>query len=263
MRSSSHLRVLVLVLAAGFRFGSLPAARAQTAQPSPTAAASPAAADEKLATDMVTANTKERHLAPHDTFYLLNYVAVKTDKGVEGFDPGQEVHLVEVHRPTHTLVVTDGHAQVEVQPSQLTNDMDIAALVRQKDEASQARIAAHVQTEQKAYDKYERVAADATARDLAQRRQEEQAQADALRQQEQIPVAQTAPPVTTSGADVDGYYGSGGYGYGNPYSYFSNSSVVVAPGSNAAGTARAVGSGPSAGRGTNPATVGTAGRPAR
>lgn len=202
---------------------------------------------------MVADNAKERHLAAHDTFYLLSYVAVKTPNGVEGFDPGQEVRLVEVRRPTHTLVVTNGRAQVEVSPSQLTNDLDVAALVRQKDEASQARVAAHLQAEQKAYAKFEREAADATARDLAQRRQEQQAQADALRAQEQTPVAQTAPPVNVAGADVNGYYGYGGYGYGNPYSYFSGPSVIAAPQSN----------GPSAGRGTNPATVGTAGRPAR
>ncbi len=257
-----------MVLTAGVWLGSLPAAFAQTdvpqSQPSPAAVASPAATDEKLAADMVSADAKERHLAPHDTFYLLSYVAVKTSNGVEGFDPGQEVHLVEVHRPTRTLVVTDGHAQVEVSPSQLTNDMDIAAMVRQKDEASQAKIAAHLQAEQKAYDKFEREAVAATAKDLAQRQQQQQAQADALRVQEQTPVAQTAAPVTTSGADTDGYYGYGGYGYGNPYSYFSGQSAVVAPGNNGTGAARGVsGTGPSAGRGTNPATVGTAGRPPR
>ena len=260
-------------LTAGLCLTALSTATAQTvdpatppAQPAPAATASPAAADEKLATEMVTASPKERHLAPHDTFYLVRYVAAKTKDGVEGFDPGQEVHLVEVHRPTHTLVVTDGHAQVEVTPDQLTNDLDIAALVRQKDAASQAKIAAHLQAERQAYAKFERESADATAKDLAQRRQEQQAQADALRAQEQTPVAQTAPPPPISaGVDGSGYYGDGGYGYGSPYSYFSSpSTVIVAPGNGGVGAGRAgVGSAPSAGRGANPATVGTAGRPPR
>ncbi len=225
------------------------------AQSAPVVASSPAPTDEKLAADLVADSAKERHLAPHDTFYLLSYVAVKTKDGVEGFDPGQEVHLVEVHRPTQTLVVTDGHAQVEVPPSQLTNDMDIAALVRQKDEASQAKIVAHRQAEQTAYDKYERAAADATARDLANRRRAQQAQADELRAQEQAPVAETAPPANASvNNGSDGFYGYGGYGYGSPYSYFSGPSVVVGQGSSAPAAAA------SGSRGVNPATVGTAGR---
>ena len=106
------------------------------------------------------------HLAPHGTLYLLEYVSVKTDKGVEGFAPGQEVHVVEVHRPTHTLVVSDGRAQVEVSPSKAHHDMDIAAMVRRKDQANQARIAAYVQKEQDAYNKFEKEAAEATAKDV-------------------------------------------------------------------------------------------------
>ena len=212
---------------------------------------------------MVDASATSRHLAPHDTFYLLTYVSVTTDKGVEGFDPGQEVHLVEVRRATHTLVVSDGHAQVEVPPSELTNDMDIAALVRQKDEASQARIAAHVQAEQAAYAKYERAAAEFTARDVAHRRQEQQEQAAELRKEEEMPVAQTAEPASAPDA-ADGYYGSGGYGYGNPYSYFSGSSVIIAPNNTGNPAARpAAPAAAAVGRPANPATVGSAGRPPR
>lgn len=211
---------------------------------------------------MVANSNKERHLAPHDTFYLLSYVAVKTDTGVNGFDPGQEVRLVEVHRDTHTLVVTDGHAQVEVQPSQLTNDMDLAAMVRRKDQANQARIVAYQQAEQAAYAKFERTAADATAKDLADRRKAQQEQAEAIRAQEQTPVAQIATPANTVGDGFNGYYGYGGYGYGSPYSYFSAPSTVISsPRGN--GTGAAAGAASSAGRGANPATVGTAGRPAR
>ena len=204
---------------------------------------------------MVEDSTQGRHLAPHDTFYLLSYVAARTNAGVEGFDPGQEVHLVEVRRATNTLVVSDGHAQVEVSPDKLTNDRDIAALVRQKDEASQARIAAHLQSERAAYAKRQQEAADATAKDLAQRRQAERDQQAELAREERTPVAQTAPPVQQTNAGDD-YYGYGGFGYGSPYSYFVGPSVGTTNGNPV--TAPAPPAAPAAGR-VNPATVGTAG----
>ncbi len=132
----------------------------------PVASVAPAAPGQPLAGDMLHTDAHGRHLAPHGTLYLLEYVSVKTDKGVEGFEPGQEVHVVAADRATHTLVVSDGRAQVEVSPSKLTNDMDIAAMVRQKDQTNQARIAAYVQTEQEAYNKFEKEAAEATAKDV-------------------------------------------------------------------------------------------------
>ncbi len=185
-----------------------------------------------------------RHLAPHDTFYLLQYVSAKTPTGVIGFEPGQPVHLVEVHRPTRTLVVADGEAQVEVGPDKLTNDMDIAALVRQKDQANQAQIAAYVQAEQKAYDDANRAAALNTDKDMAKVNKEER-DASVVSGKDS---ALNQPAVT-----VDGGSGSGGYGYagsasyGSPYSYFSGGATSTG---SATGTAR--------GGATSPAATGTA-----
>ena len=249
----SRQAALAVALAAGCNLGPLALLPRLSAQTAP-------AADQALAAQMVENSPRSRHLAPHDTFYLLSYVAVKTEKGVEGFDPGQEVHLVEVRRDRQTLLVSNGHAQVEVSPSNLTNDIDIAALVRQKDQSSQARIAQHIKDEQIAYSKYEREAADATASDLAQRRDDQRKQDEEARRGEQAPVAQTAAPA--SNPANNGYYGDGGYGYGSPYSYFSGpSSVIVAPATNTAAPSAAA---PAPGRvPVNPATVGTAGRPPR
>ena len=216
-------------------------------------------------TDSAHTDAKGRHLAPRDTFYLLSYVAVKTDKGVEGFDPGQEVHLVEVHRPTQTLVVTDGHAQVEVPPSKLTNDMDVAAMVRQKDEAKQAQVATYVQAEQEAYNKYEREAADATAKDLEHARDVQQQQAAEVRREEQAPVAQIATPTPVDASiNTGGYYGDGGYGYGSPYGYFVNTQGTNTNRASTTNPAAAVSAGGrSSAPAANPATVGTAGKPGR
>lgn len=180
---------------------------------------------------MARTDAAGRHLAPHGTFYLLSYVAAKTDKGVDGFTPGQEVHLVEVHRATHTLVVTDGHAQVEIPPSKLTNDMDIAEMVRRDDQASQAQIAAYMQAEEAAYNKHERDAAEATAKDLERRKEQQTADARITQEQQQAQANQQTTVQADTAINTDGYYGDNGYGYGSPYSYFSGGgeTVIVAP----------------------------------
>ena len=199
--SPSRYGVFALVLTAGI----LPVAqtRAQTA---------PA----------VRTDSKERHFAPHDTFYLLDYVSARTDKGVEGFVPGAEVHLVAVNREAHTLTVTDGHAQVEVPPDKLTNDTDIAALVRAKDQANQAQVAAYQQAEAKTYQEYEKQVADYTAKDLEKR---QQALSDAGNRTQNEAEATPSRPANTE-ASNNGYYDEGGYGYGNPYGYFVNLGAV-------------------------------------
>ena len=186
---------------------------------SPTAASS--TAEQATAADMVHTDSQGRHFAPRGTFYLLSYVAVKTDKGVEGFDPGQEVRFVEAHRDTQSLVVTNGRAQVEVPASKLTNDIDIAAMVRRNDQAGQTQIAAYVQAEEAAYAKAEKDAADATAKDF-EHRKEEQAVQQAQIAQAQVQ-AEATPEAAASinngydnGYGGGGYYGNGGYGYGSP-----------------------------------------------
>ena len=201
----------------------------------------------------VQPDAKGRHLAPHDTFYVLSYVSATTDSGVDGFVPGQEVHLVSVNRPAHTLVVTDGKAQVEVPASKLTNDLDVAAQARQKDVANQGRVAAYVQAEEAAYAKHEREEAASAAKEDQREKQTQVAQAQAT--QAQAAQAQAASPTGGQPVDAsyggDGYYGSGGYGYGSPYSYFIGGVNNVTTG----------GSGPGGGRGTLPSdNAGMSGR---
>lgn len=158
-----------------------------------------------------------RHIAPHDTFYTLEYVSVRTDKGVEGFPPGTEVRLVAVNREARTLTVTDGHANIDLPPEKLTNDLDIAALVQARDNANQTRIAAYQQAQAEAYQKYLKEVDEYTARDL-EKRQQEIRDAD-TRAQQQANANQAAQTVNTS-ASYSGYYNQGGNGYGSPYGYF-------------------------------------------
>ena len=215
-------------------------AAAQTAEATPAAAGQPT----MPAADAGTARTdaQGRHLAPYGTLYVLGYVPVTTDTGVDGLTPGQEVHVVSADRSKHTLLVTDGKARVELPPVSLTNDLDIAAKVRQQDQTNQAQVAAYVQAEQAAFAKHEREEAEAETRNDENRKLEAQQVAD---QRNAAQNAQT--PVNASPGNGVGYYDVGGYGYGSPYSYFSGSGVVVG------GPNRALGaSGQGGGRDTLP-----------
>ena len=228
-----------------------------------------ASARAQTAGEMVHTDSQGRHFAPHDTFYMLDYVSARTDKGVEGFEPGAEVHLVSVDRDKRILTVTDGHAQVEVPPDKLTNDMDIAAMVKAKDQANQAQIAAYQQAEAKAYQEYEKQAAEYTAKDLEKRQQELRDTQD--RTQAQTNANQNAQPVATS-ASNGGYYNEGGLGYGSPFGYFVNLTPTNVSGGgkgtvpsaqiNPAAGSRSTGTnttGRSTGTGTGGASTGTAG----
>ena len=202
------------------------------------------------------AKSGERHLAPHDTFYLLRYVSAKKPDGVIGFEPGQEVHLVAVHQDTQTLVVGDDTAQVEVSPDKLTNDMDMAALVRRKDEDNQAKVAAYLDKEKKAYEDSKRDAAVKKEQALSKIDQQKQQQQAALaandaKAQSSSPVGGSdnpldQPPVEVGGTSGYGYAGSGYYG--SPYSYFGGSTgaVTTAP---ATTTGAATGGGAARGAG--------------
>ena len=169
---------------------------------------------------MPRTDAQGRHLAPHGTLYLLSYVSATTDTGVDGFVPGQEVHVLSADRSKHTLLVTDGKAQVEVPPAKLTNDMDLATLARQQDQANQARVAAYTQAEEAAFAKHERDEAVTAAQDDQRQKQEAQQAADNRAVAQAAQNTQGAQPVNASPGNGSGYYDSGGYGYGNPYSYF-------------------------------------------
>lgn len=263
------LALVVLVGAGMFFLGR----RTPAVMPGPAPAADRTAQAKVDGTAPAT-KSDGRHLAPHDTFYLLQYVSVKTPTGVIGFEPGQEVHLIEVKHAERKLVVADGEAQVEVGPEQLTNDLDIAALVRRKDQANQAKVDEYVSAERKAYDDAQRMAAENTEK-AADKINQQQQQAAA---QEQAKVAannayhdahaandndgRTNNSSTVGGGSkldeppvqVGGTYGGYGYAgsssYGSPYSYFNGSTATTA--------APAVTG--NAGAATNPAAVGSAGR---
>jgi len=117
---------------------------AQRIAPKPTAAAHPPSPPKQLAQQPAAQPTParpatpQRRLAPEGTYFLLERASLRIDSGVIGFAPGTKVTLLEQGDSANT--VTDGQYQFTVPPSQLTNDLDIAASVAQSDYAEQARI---------------------------------------------------------------------------------------------------------------------------
>ncbi len=233
----------------------------------------PAPSDQAVEKETVHSNAPDQHLAPRDTFYTMSYDSKRTDKGVEGFPPGTEVHLVSVNREAHTLTVTDGHANIELPPDKLTNDIDIAAAVRAQDTVNQERVARYQQAEMAAYQKHQQEVADYTAKDLEKR--EQAIQKSNEQSQEQAATSHADQPSDTSASYNNSYYNQGGNGYGNPYSYFvdlgsnysqqtinqgrtKQASTVTPTGSNGKGAVSAVQSGTQSGNSrTGAATSGT------
>lgn len=102
------------------------------------------------------ATPRPRRLTTEGTFYLLDYVSTTTAHGVIGFEPGALVRFVKADEAREKLMVTDGKCEVEVSPEQLTNDCEIADLVRRRDQDSQHQVAVAQEAAFKEYQKAER-----------------------------------------------------------------------------------------------------------
>ena len=83
-----------------------------------------------------------RRVAPPGTLYLLQYVSVRTPKGVYGLEPGSPVQVIKTDTPAGTVLVSDGTHQTSVQTDQVTDDLDLAAQARNADQAQQSEIVA-------------------------------------------------------------------------------------------------------------------------
>jgi hypothetical protein len=82
---------------------------------------------------------QQRRLAPEGTFYLIERASLKTASGVVGFAPGTRVRVVQ--DKGETFSVTDGSTTFDVPADELTNDLDLAALVGRSDAKSQQTVA--------------------------------------------------------------------------------------------------------------------------
>lgn len=80
-------------------------------------------------------------LAPSGTYYLLEYVSIKTPRGITGVIPGQEVHEVRKTPPAPgKMCVRYGDLVFEVDCGQLTDDVDLASSLFHQDEDEQRRL---------------------------------------------------------------------------------------------------------------------------
>lgn len=108
--------------------------------PPPAAVAAPVATPVPTAAVIAEAPAEpSKNLAPPGTFYVIQRVSITTDSGITGIAPGTRVTMVS---PGPPMRVTDGQNQFDVQPEQVTNDLDIAARVYYADRNAQAVAAA-------------------------------------------------------------------------------------------------------------------------
>src|SRR5947208_7164434 len=112
--------------------------------------------------------TPQRRVAPEGTYFLLGRASLRIDSGVIGFAPGTKVTLLDQGDSAST--VTDGQYQFTVPPSQLTNDLDIAASVAQSDYAEQARTAELTGKWAQEYNRQQREAFIASEKEKAQKK---------------------------------------------------------------------------------------------
>ena len=98
----------------------------------------------------VSTPAPRKHLAPVGIYFLAERISVTTDFGVTGIAPGTEVKLLKAGTP---MRVTDGREQFDVMPSQVTNDLDIAAQVANADQVTQSSIGAMKEQEEQSYEK--------------------------------------------------------------------------------------------------------------
>src|SRR5437773_10609921 len=137
--------VVILGYLAWHWFAPTPAAPTPTQRSSPKPAAAHAPPPKRVAQQPAAKPTParpaapQRRLAPDGIYFLLERASLRIDSGVIGFAPGTKVTLLDQGNSAST--VTDGQYQFAVPPSQLTNDLDIAAGVAKSDYAAQAQLA--------------------------------------------------------------------------------------------------------------------------
>lgn len=96
-----------------------------------------------------------RQPVPAGTCYLVAPVSVRISNGITGFAPGQAVRLVHTDAKTGRLLITDGQHPVEVTPAQLTTDANLAATLRQPEEANRRAVQAAREASALAQGRYE------------------------------------------------------------------------------------------------------------
>jgi len=106
----------------------------------------PQASSQTQTVAVPTPTLRLRHLAPEGVYFLLTRVSITNENGVIGINPGTKVTMLKPSE--HLLQVTDGENKFDVYSTQLTNDIDIANNLTQKDCASQSSLKAKLVIQQ-------------------------------------------------------------------------------------------------------------------
>ena len=163
------LLLVIAVAAVAFALWTMrnPSEKPPAEQPQPIAMATPEPAAHPIAALPPVATPPPpppKQLAPDGIYFLVERVSVATDSGITAAPPGTKVSLVRAGPP---MRVTDGRNEFDVAPTQITNDLDIAAQVSYADRAAQAGIAS-IRAKQVEESERQRQQAETEAREAQQ-----------------------------------------------------------------------------------------------
>ena len=85
--------------------------------------------------------------APAGVYFLLQRVKLTTDSGIEAFPAGTQVQEVSKQATTCHIRIRDG-LEMDIPIQQLTNDLDVAALLKKQDQLSRQQVAKIMAREQ-------------------------------------------------------------------------------------------------------------------
>ena len=169
--------------------------------------AAPSAKSTSSEKSASTTEESKKHLAPPGYYCLLERVSISNDSGVIAFAAGSKLALLS--RDKGKMRLTDGHTDVVVDESIVTNDLDIADMARKNDAASQRQINA-ILSQQKAL-------ADRNESEASERLRKRQEQLDQIAASRPAVVAQpTQSPLDRGAYDQHSSYYYYHY-YSGPY----------------------------------------------
>ena len=124
----------ILIVATGLLIAGCSKHETTSTDESGSATPPPAATPAPVKAEVAVATPPPKRLAPEGMFFLLAKKSVETPDGIIGLKPGTQV----LQQPDGKFMA-DGHP-IEVLPTEITNDLDIAGRVVGADARAQAMI---------------------------------------------------------------------------------------------------------------------------
>lgn len=125
---------------------SKPPEPAPTPTPTPLPTPAPTPTPTPLPVGTPTPTPIVHHYAAEGIFFVTEEVTVRLKAGLMGVAPGTQVKLVK--DKGDTVTVTDGTQEFDLQASQLTNDLDVAARIQKGVQSAEAAGAVYQRQQQ-------------------------------------------------------------------------------------------------------------------